>query len=85
MTAVTFSYFDRNAVPQNLLTHAEWRVFGRKAFDRPVGWQTAMRRFAEKRGGALLWRADDSLIVLTKLASGKIRQTTYKPGTWGWA
>lgn len=81
----TFSYFDRSAVPSNLLVHADWRKFGQKAFARPVGWQTAMKRYAEQKGGALLWRADDSLIVLTKLASGKLRQTTYKPGTWGWA
>jgi hypothetical protein len=78
------TYFDRNAQPSNLLTHSEWRRFGNHGFTKPVGWKTAMRRWAEDKGGAMLWRADDSLIVITKLANGKLRQTTYKPGTWSW-
>lgn len=80
-----FTKFDKSAMPANLLTHAEWRKFGRLAYDRPVGWKTAMRRYAEIKGGALLWRADDSLVAITKLSDGKLRQTTYKPDTWGWA
>jgi hypothetical protein len=84
MLKPVLTYIDRNAMPSNLLTHAEWRKFGREAFDRPVGWETAMRRYAMQKGGAMLWRADDSLVVFTRLASGKLRQTTYKPGKWAW-
>ena len=78
-----FTTFDRSAMPNNLLTVAEWCTFARAT--KRSGWQSAARYYAERCSGALIMRANDALVVLTKLSDGRIRQRTYKPGTWGWA
>lgn len=79
-----FTAFDRAALPTNLLTVADYRTFG-KAVHGTLSWETAARKYAEVRGGAVVLRGDDSLVVFTKLSCGKIRRTTYKSGEWGWA
>jgi len=79
----TLSIFDKTNYPTNLLFCNEWRKFARAVNKPSVA--SAMRFFAQTKGGALRHRADDALVVLTKLADGKIRQTTYKSGTWRWA
>lgn len=88
MTTPVFVTFDRSAMPTNLLTVMEWRRFAREAYGLS-DWRAAARRYAEAKGGALVMRADDSLLVLTKLQhgprAGRISQRTYKPGRWGWA
>lgn len=75
--------FSRAAMPSNLLTVADWRVFAKKAFGLR-SWESGMRRYAEHKGGALALMADDSLRVLTTTSDGKIRKSTYKPGKWAW-
>ena len=81
MLVPVLTTFERS-MPVNLLTVPEWRYFasqtGRKS------WRGAARYYANIRGGAHVLRADGSLMVLTKLQTGKIRQTTYKPGTWAY-
>ena len=67
-------------MPVNLRTVAEFRKFA-DAIGKP-SWKSAMRYYANLRGGAYVMRADGSLEVLTKLSTGKLRQTTYKPGKW---
>jgi hypothetical protein len=71
---------DANAMPTNLRTVAEFRKLA-DALNKP-SWQSAMRYFANQRGGAYVMRADGSLQVITKLSTGKLRQTTYKSGKW---
>ena len=71
---------DANAMPTNLRTVAEFRKLA-DSLNKP-SWKSAMRFFANLRGGAYVMRADGSLQVLTKLSTGKLRQTTYKPGKW---
>ena len=78
-----FTAFDRNAMPTNLLTVADWRRLAQAAY-RPLGWLSAARKYAARMGGALVLRADDSLIVFTRLADGRVTRRTYKPHTWGW-
>ena len=84
MATATFMTFDRAAMPSNLITVADWRCLGQASF-KGLGWLTVARRHAALFGGALVWRADDSLIVFTRLADGRVRRSTHKPGTWGWA
>ncbi len=84
MARPTFTTFDRSAMPSNLLTVAEWRRLGQAA-SRPLGWLTAARKYAAIFGGALVWRADDSLIVFTRRDDGRVTRRTYQPRTWGWA
>ena len=84
MLTSTFTTFDRAAMPSNLITVADWRRLGRASF-RGMGWLTLARKYAKDYGGALVWRADDSLIVFTKLEDGRVRRSTHKPGTWRWA
>jgi hypothetical protein len=89
--APVFTAFDRSAVPTNLLTVADWRRFAAATTDwqrqfrqaAPTAWEKAARCFACAKGGALVWRANDSLVVFTKRGD-KISRRTYKPGTWGW-
>ena len=69
-----------SGMPKNLRTVAEFRKFA-DAIGKP-SWKSAMRYYANLRGGAYVMRADGSLEVLSKLANGKLRQTTYKPGKW---
>jgi len=77
-----FTTFSRAAMPVNLLTVADWRVFAEKAFGLR-SWESAAHKYAVQSGGALVLRADDRLVVFTRLESGEIRRTTHKPGTWG--
>lgn len=77
---VTLTNFNADGMPVNLRTVPEFRKFA-NAIGKP-SWFSAMRFFANQRGGAYVMRADGSLLVLTKLQSGKLRQTTYKPGSW---
>lgn len=77
------SFFDRSAVPVNLLTVADWRAYALLAARKP-SWLAGAKHYAERRGGALILRADDSLQVLTKGADGKVRSRTYRPGKWRW-
>lgn len=79
-----FTTFDRSAMPSNLLTVPEWRRLAQAAY-RPLGWLGAARKYAARTGGALVMRADDSLIVFTRLADGRVSRRTYKPRTWRWA
>ena len=83
MLKPTKTFFDRNAQASNLLFMEDWRKLGHSW--NGINWKTAMHKVAEIKGGCFVHRPDDSLIVMTKLESGKIRQTTYKPGKWGWA
>lgn len=75
--------FITNAMPVNLRTVPEWRRFAREGLGIE-SWEAAARRWADMRGGSYVERADGSLIVFTKLTTGKVRKTTYKPGTWRW-
>ncbi len=79
----TFTTFDRRAMPTNLLTVPEWRRLANAAY-RGVSWATAARKWAMRNGGALVWRADDSLVVFTRRDDGKVSRATYAPRTWGW-
>ncbi len=82
----TLTFFDRVAMPTNLLTVQEWRRLS-KATYKGVSWETAARKYAARpggRGGALVMLADDSLVVFTLQGDGKVRRRTYKPGTWVW-
>ena len=73
--------FSKSSIPSNLLLGSEWRKF---ANSMGVNIWTAQRKFAQAKGGSLFLRADGSLIVHTRLASGKIRRSTYKEGSWAW-
>ncbi len=84
MITATLTTFDRCAMPLNLITVADFRRLGQASF-RGMGWMPLARKYAKVYGGALVWRADDSLIVFTKLADGRVRRSTHKPGTWRWA
>ena len=79
-----FTFFDRRAIPNNLLTVQEWVRLSNAAY-RGVSWTTAARKYAAQFGGALVWRADDSLVVFTRRDDGKVSRSTYAPRTWGWA
>lgn len=83
MLKATYTTFDRSAIPTNLLTVHDWRFFGKEAYG--VSWQTAVRKYAEIKGGALVMWGDGRLMVFTKLQNGKLRRKTYKHGEWGWA
>lgn len=79
------TYFNRAANGRSdLLTTDDFRRIGRLEDARNVTWRTAARKRAARLGGALVMLADDSLVCFTKLSTGKIRQTTYKPGKWSW-
>jgi hypothetical protein len=74
--------FNLSALPSNLQSPIDWLKFANRAFAKPVSIQTAMRKVAEQRGGAVLLKPDGKLIVITKLQSGKLRTTTYAEGEW---
>lgn len=80
---VTFTLFSRENYPTNLFSASEWRKFAAATDKNSI--LAAQRHFASIKGGAIYHRADGALVVFTKLAEGKIRQTTYKPGKWGWS
>lgn len=71
------------SMPVNLLTVPEWLRFASEGLGIK-SWESAARRYAEMRGGSHVERADGSLIVFTRQQDGKVRKTTYKPGTWRW-
>lgn len=52
--------FNRNEIPSNLLEPMDWLKFANRAFSKPVSIQTAMKRFAEQKGGDLFlgWPAE---------------------------
>ena len=77
--------FDRSAAPINLLTVADWRTFAKAVWPKVERWEVAARRYAAERGGAMVLRADDTLVVFTRLAGGAGRKASYKPGAWRWA
>lgn len=83
MTATVCTFFDPRAMPTNLLTVPEWRRLSRAAYNG-IGWETVARKWAERRGGALVMRADDSLTVFTRRDDGKVTRKTFKPGKWRW-
>ncbi len=74
--------FVRDAMPTNLLTVPEWVRFARATY-RLSSWALAAKRYAAENGGALVWCADDTLVVFTKRGD-KVSRSTYKPGTWSW-
>lgn len=82
-TALT--HFDRAVMPSNLLTVQDWCRFMKTVCPRMERWEAAAKRYAMTNGGALVMRADDTLIVFTRLSDGKIRKTCFKSGSWGWA
>lgn len=57
------------------------RGLSRRQFNG-VAVETCCRKLAERVGGFHMLLADGSLRVFTKLTSGKIRRTTYRPGTY---
>ncbi len=79
------TFFDRPTMPTNLLTVAEWRRFASAVLPRSISWEAAARYWAERKGGAIVLRADDRLVVFTKRDNGKVHRRTYKPGSWQWA
>lgn len=83
-SAVVCSFFDRNAQSNNLLTLSEWRFLGSLWIGTTDPWKAA-RKYAQERGGAMVMKADDSLVVFTLRENGKISQKTHKPGKWAWA
>ncbi len=83
MTAIICTLFDRSTMPTNLLTVPEWRRFSRAVY-RNVAWATAARKYAERNGGSLVMRADDSLTVFTRRADGRVTRKHYRPGKWRW-
>lgn len=83
MTAIVCTFFDRSAMPTNLLTVPEWRRFARAAY-KGVSWERAAHKYAARNGGALVMRADDSLVVFTLRDDGKVSRKTYRPGKWRW-
>ncbi len=79
--------FDRRDVVTNLFTVNEWHRLGRAwlgRYGQDVSWETVARHYAKRTGGALVMLSDDSLVVFTKRADGKVSRKTYKPGTWSW-
>jgi hypothetical protein len=79
----TFTRFDRSAVPTNLLTVPEYRRLSHETYNG-VSWRTAARKVARVRGGALVLRADGSLVAFTRRENGRIEQRTHAAGKWGW-
>ena len=80
--------FDPHPVPARLaLTVDEWRHLSREAYGG-VSWETAAKSYAMKWGGALVLRADDTLIVFTRTSSwgeAWVSRRTYRSGRWSWA
>ncbi len=75
----------RSLAPINLLTVQEWCRFARQTGVRNGSWRGGIRRYVHQTGGALVLKADDTMVVYAKMAGGKISQRTYKPKTWCWA
>ncbi len=82
--------FDRDAMPDNLLTVSDWMCLGRAWYGQRyvAGWSTVARRYANRYGGAMVMLADDTLVVFTRshpTEDNGVSRRTYKPGTWSWA
>ncbi len=81
----TLTFFDRAAMPTNLLTVQEWRRLS-KATYKGVSWETAARKYALQVGGSLVLLGDDTLVVFTRNdRQDKVHRSTYRPGMWKWA
>lgn len=74
--------FPRSLAPRNLLTVPEFSRFAR-ALGR-TSWEGAARHYAMQTGGALVMRADGSLVCFVR-SGDKVRRKTHKPNTWRWA
>lgn len=48
------TFFDRNAMPTNLLTVPEWRTLAHHT--GAVDWKASVRAWARRKGGALVLR-----------------------------
>jgi len=75
------TFFNKNSVPSNLLTISDFRKFA-KALGL-TSWESAIRHYANVKGGALLLKADGSLVSFTKRGI-KISRKTFTPQQWGW-
>ena len=64
-------------------TIADLRSLSQKFFNG-VSWQTVAKRFAKRNGGHHVLLSCGALRVYTRTDDGKVRQATYKFGTWGW-
>lgn len=82
MLTAVLTTFDRNAMPTNLLTVPEWRRLAQHTTGG--SWMSAAHAWARRKGGALVLKADGSLVSYTRRDSGKISQRTYRPGSWEW-
>ena len=83
--APTKTFFNPSAMPNNLLTVQEWKRFAKAVGKR--SWEGAARYFAQtsERGGAMVLRANDTLVVFTLRDNGKVEKRSHKPNKWGWA
>lgn len=79
MANKTVYNFDRSLQATNLLTVADWRVFGASL---GLTWRQAMNYRTAQRGGAFVMEADGSLFVVSKREGKRNRQRRYAPGTW---
>lgn len=75
------TFFDKNAVPNNLITISDFRMFGKSL---GLSWRGALAYWIRVKGGALLLKADGSLVSFTRKATGKFSQKTFKQNQWGW-
>ena len=80
----TLTTFDRQAMPSNLLTVADWLTLARNWY-RGANWENCAKRYAAQHGGAIVMRCDDTLVVFTREDNGKVRKSSFAPGTWAWA
>lgn len=80
----SFTTFDRQAMPSNLLTVADWLTLARNWY-RGTNWDACAKRYAAQHGGAFVMRCDDTLVVYTRDDSGKVRKSSFAPGSWSWA
>ena len=88
----TLTFFDRSAMPVNLLTVPEWRRFSKHAASwisdykvRGPSWERAARAWAYEHGGALVMLANDDLVTFTVCRhNGSLRKKTFKRSKWAW-
>ena len=85
----THTTFDPHPTPARLaLTVDEWRRVSREGYGN-VTWDSAAKMHAARYGGALVLRADGSLVVFTEHKQGdggcSVSRKTHGPGTWSWA
>ena len=66
------------------LTVKEWGAFA-QAIKPNWSWERGAKFASKLFGGALVLKADDSLVVFTLRKTPKgISRSTYKPGKWAW-